>query len=187
MHYTWILILISFKFISIFYKSCGIFAIFKLTLSVYAFSWCVLKCKYLDSSHFLLEHPAGFHCHKCPTFTNIWSYHPWVLKRMGTGSENKVIIHSAWSLVRSFWFFNLENIQHWARHIKLNLRIGEPMQIRRLPAHDFLQGGFTLQTSRTNNKQVISTFKFVYPRMTLKEGSKVKSDHIKRLPAHDFL
>ena len=39
----------------------------------------------------------------------------------------------------------------------------------------------------TNNKQVISTFKFGYPCLTLKEGSKVKSDHIKRFPAHDFL
>ena len=35
--------------------------------------------------------------------------------------------------------------------------------------------------------QVISTFKFGFPRLTLKEGSKVKSDHIKRFPAHDFL
>ena len=34
--------------------------------------------------------------------------------------------------------------------------------------------------SRTNNKQVISTFKFGYPPLTLKEGSKVKSDHTKR-------
>ena len=31
----------------------------------------------------------------------------------------------------------------------------------------------------TNNKRVISTFKFGYPRLTLKEGSKVKSDHTK--------
>ena len=30
-------------------------------------------------------------------------------------------------------------------------------------------------------------FKFGYPRLTLKEGSKVKSDHIRRFPAHDFL
>ena len=30
-------------------------------------------------------------------------------------------------------------------------------------------------------------FKFGYPRLTLKEGLKVKSDHIKRFPAHDFL
>ena len=39
----------------------------------------------------------------------------------------------------------------------------------------------------TNNKRVISTFKFGYPRLTLKEGSKVKSDHTKRFSAHDFL
>ena len=59
--------------------------------------------------------------------------------------------------------------------------------IRRFPAHDFLQVGFTLQTSRTNNKQAISTFKFGYPHLTLKEGPKDKSDHIKRFQAHDFL
>ena len=55
------------------------------------------------------------------------------------------------------------------------------------PAHDFLEVGLPSQTSRTNNKQVISTFKFGYPRLTLKEGYKVKSDHTKRLSAHDFL
>ena len=38
-----------------------------------------------------------------------------------------------------------------------------------------------------HNKQVISTFQFGYPRLTLKERSKVKSDHIKRFLAHDFL
>ena len=30
-------------------------------------------------------------------------------------------------------------------------------------------------------------FKFDYPRLTLKEGPKIKSDHIRRFPAHDFL
>ena len=40
--------------------------------------------------------------------------------------------------------------------------------IIRFPAHDFLQVGFILQTSMTNNKQVISTFKFGYPHLTLK-------------------
>ena len=59
--------------------------------------------------------------------------------------------------------------------------------IRRFPAHDLLLVGFILQTSRTNNKQVISTFKFGYCRLTLKEGPKVKSEHIKRFLAHDFL
>ena len=39
----------------------------------------------------------------------------------------------------------------------------------------------------TNNKQVICTFNFGYPRLSLKEGPKVKSDHIKKFPAHDFL
>ena len=47
--------------------------------------------------------------------------------------------------------------------------------IKRFPAHDFLRVGFTLQTSRTNNKRVISTFKFGYHHVTLKEGPKVKS------------
>ena len=39
----------------------------------------------------------------------------------------------------------------------------------------------------TNNKRVKSTFKFGYPCLTFKEGSKVKSDHTTRFPAHDFL
>ena len=58
---------------------------------------------------------------------------------------------------------------------------------RRFPAHDFLYAGLPSQTSRTNNKRVISTFKFGCPRLTLKEGPKVKSDHARRFPAHDFL
>ena len=37
-----------------------------------------------------------------------------------------------------------------------------------------------------NNKRVISTFMFDYPCLTLKEGPKVKSDHIKRFFAHHF-
>ena len=44
-----------------------------------------------------------------------------------------------------------------------------------------------MQTSRTNNKQVISTFKFGYARLTLKDGLKVKSEYIRRFLAHDFL
>ena len=38
-----------------------------------------------------------------------------------------------------------------------------------------------------NNKRVISSFKFGYPRLTLKEGPNVKSDYNKRFPALDFL
>ena len=38
----------------------------------------------------------------------------------------------------------------------------------------------------TNNKRVIRTFKFGCPCLTLKQGPKVKSDHIRRFPAHDF-
>ena len=53
--------------------------------------------------------------------------------------------------------------------------------------HDFQYVGLPSQTSRTNNKRVISTFKFGYPHLTLKEGSKVKSDHTKRFPVHDYL
>ena len=47
--------------------------------------------------------------------------------------------------------------------------------------------GLPSQTSRTNNKRVISTFKFGYARLTLKERPKVKSNHTRRFPAHDFL
>ena len=51
--------------------------------------------------------------------------------------------------------------------------------------YHYLQVGFTLQTSRTKNKRVISTFKLGYPSLTLKERPKVKSDHIRRI--HTFL
>ena len=34
--------------------------------------------------------------------------------------------------------------------------------IRRFPAHDFLQVGFTCQTTRSNNKGDIGTYKFRY-------------------------
>ena len=99
---------------------------------------------------------------------------------------------------------------------KLDLRIGEPMHIcnykkdnspkpvnhrltlkevtkvksdniRRFPTHDILQVGFTLQTSRANNKGVMSTFNFGYPRLTFKKGPRIESDHTKRFPARDFL
>ena len=33
----------------------------------------------------------------------------------------------------------------------------------------------------------MSTFKFGYPHLTLKERSKVKCDHTNTFPAHDFL
>ena len=59
--------------------------------------------------------------------------------------------------------------------------------IRRFLAHDFLMVGFTLQTSKTSNEQVISTIKFDYLHLTLKEESKVKSYHIRRFLSHDFL
>ena len=42
----------------------------------------------------------------------------------------------------------------------------------------FLQVGSTFQTYWTNNKLGISTFKFGYPHLTLKEGSKVISKHM---------
>ena len=59
---------------------------------------------------------------------------------------------------------------------------------KRFRANDFLWDGLPSQISVTNNKGVISTFKFGYPCLTLKEGSlKVKSDHTKRFPPHDFL
>ena len=107
-------------------------------------------------------------------------------------------------------------IHHRGVQNKLDLRIEEPMQIcihwkdnspkpvkhhltlkegpkvksdniRRFPAHDILQVGFTLQTSRTNNKRVMSTLKFGCTHLTLNEGLKVKSDYIRSFPAHDFL
>ena len=53
--------------------------------------------------------------------------------------------------------------------------------------HDFLYVGIPSQTSRNNNKRVISTFKFGYARLTLNEGPKVKSDHTRRFLAYDFL
>ena len=47
---------------------------------------------------------------------------------------------------------------------RLTLKEGPKVKsdIRRFPAHDYLQVGFTLQTSRTNNKGDISTFKVRY-------------------------
>ena len=42
--------------------------------------------------------------------------------------------------------------------------------------NEILQVGFTLQNSRINNKRVMSTLKFGYPRLNLKDGLKVKSD-----------
>ena len=55
----------------------------------------------------------------------------------------------------------------------------------RFPGHDYPYVGLPSQTSRINNKQVISTFKFGSARLTLKEGS--KSNHTTRFPAHDLL
>ena len=77
-----------------------------------------------------------------------------------------------------------DNSQKPVNH-HLTLKEGPKVKynIRRISAHDFLQVGITLQTSGTYNKQVISTFKFGYTHLTLKEGSEVKSDHIKRFPA----
>ena len=71
----------------------------------------------------------------------------------------------------------------------LTLKEGQKVKsdiIRRFPAHDILQVGFTLQTSRISNKQV-STFKSGCHCLTLKEGLKVKFDQIRRFPGHDFL
>ena len=45
----------------------------------------------------------------------------------------------------------------------------------------------TLQTSKNTNKRDINTVNFGYPHLTLKEGPKVKCNHTKRFPAHDFL
>ena len=72
-------------------------------------------------------------------------------------------------------------------HLFLLLFKVKSNHIKRFLAHNFLQVGFILQTSRTNNKQVISTLNFRYLQVTLKEGPKVKSDHIRRFLGHDFL
>ena len=56
----------------------------------------------------------------------------------------------------------------------------------RFPAHDFLDFGLPFQSSRTNNKRVISTFKFGYPRLTLMEGPRSNTTTA-RFPAHDFV
>ena len=50
----------------------------------------------------------------------------------------------------------------------------------------FKLGHPRLSNSKTNNKRDIGTFKFGHPRLTLNEGPKVKSDRIKRFPAHTF-
>ena len=66
-------------------------------------------------------------------------------------------------------------------HRRLTLNEGSKVKSdhsKRFPAHEFLQVGYTFQTSRTNNKQDIGTFKFGYPRLTLNKGLKVKSYHI---------
>ena len=44
-----------------------------------------------------------------------------------------------------------------------------------------------LTNSKTNNKRDIGTFKFGHRHLTLNEGPKVKSDHSKRFRAHEFL
>ena len=70
---------------------------------------------------------------------------------------------------------------------QINARYRRKRILEATLAHDFLYVGLPSQTSRINNKRVISTFKFGYPRLTLKEGSKVNSDNIRRFAAHDFL
>ena len=72
---------------------------------------------------------------------------------------------------------------------RLTLKEGQKVtsdNIRKFPAHDILQVGFTLQTSKMNKKQVIDTFMCGSARLTLKEGLKVQSD-MRRFPAHDIL
>ena len=58
---------------------------------------------------------------------------------------------------------------------RLTLKEGPKVKsnIRRFQAQDFLWVGFTLQTSRINNKQVISTFRFGRPCLMLMEGLKL--------------
>ena len=71
---------------------------------------------------------------------------------------------------------------------RLTLKEGPKVKsdnIRTFLAHDILQVGFTLQTSRYNNKQLTSTFKFGCPHLTLKESEQlailpVQAKHQKR-------
>ena len=94
---------------------------------------------------------------------------------------------------------------------KLDLRIGEPMQIcihqkdnspkpvnhrltskkgpkvksdhtTRFPAHDFLYVGLPSQTSTTNNKQVISNFKFDYTCLILRGLRSIRPHQIIHSP-----
>ena len=51
----------------------------------------------------------------------------------------------------------------------------------------FKLGHPRLTNSKTNNKRDIGTFKFGHHHLTLNEGPKVKPDYIKRFPAHVFL
>ena len=50
----------------------------------------------------------------------------------------------------------------------------------------FKLGHPRLTNSKTNNKRDIGSSKFGHHRLTLNEGPKVKSDHIKRFPVHVF-
>ena len=51
----------------------------------------------------------------------------------------------------------------------------------------FKLGHPRLANSKTNNKRDTGTFKFGHRLLSLNEGPKVKSDHIKRFQAHVFL
>ena len=57
----------------------------------------------------------------------------------------------------------------------------------KLDTGTFKLGHPRLTNSKTNNKRDIGTFKFGHHCLTLNEEPKVKSDHIKRFPAHVFL
>ena len=59
--------------------------------------------------------------------------------------------------------------------------------IKRFAGHVFLYVPLTSQTSRSNNKQVLSPTKIVDPSLNLKDGPKVKFDIIKRFAGHVFL
>ena len=57
---------------------------------------------------------------------------------------------------------------------------------KKFGAHGF-KVVFTFKTSTTINKGGIGHYRYEEPHLTLKEGSKVKSETSKRFGAHEFL
>ena len=71
-------------------------------------------------------------------------------------------------------------------HLALEKPKVKSNHIKRFLAHDSYRLVWHCKPLGTQISE-IATFKIGYPRLTLKEGSKVKFDNTKRFPAHDFL